>query len=63
MADLTNLKSLSDEELLALQERTNAAVEGRRKGVSLESIRPGMSADEMTRARDEISRVLKGFGQ
>ncbi len=59
---LENLDALNDEQLLALKERTDAAVENRRRGFSLDRIKPGMSAEDLAHAKKEVYRVLKGLG-
>jgi hypothetical protein len=53
-----NLKSLSDEELVALHASTKTAVESRRK-IQLEDIRPGMKPEDVKRAKDAIAEALK----
>lgn len=55
------IRGLDKQELETLAEAVSGEVAARRPGVELESIAPGMSADERKSAQDEINRLLEGM--
>ena len=60
MANYENLtKDLNNQQVADLKAHVDAVAQNRRKKISLESIRPGMSAEHESDIRAEILRVLR----
>jgi len=58
------VRGLDDEALDELHRFVASEAEARRQkhAIKLEDIRPGMSAEDLQRAREEIARLLGGAG-
>jgi hypothetical protein len=56
------VKDLDEQSLAELHRSAAAEMESRRRGAGmrLEDIRPGMSAEDIARARAEIAAILRG---